>query len=96
MKEKEEDLMSKSKILIDKLLLVKQNYNIKTCTLKIKEQELKVSVRRDVVSVQLKQILENSSDYESLKNNIQTYIDKLLNIQEDLNNEEIGQGNISR
>ena len=89
MKEKEEDLMSQSKILIDKLLLVKQNYIDK-------EQELKVSVRRDVVSVQLKQILENSSDYESLKNNIQTYIDKLLNIQEDLNNEEIGQGNISR
>ena len=89
MKEKEEDLMSQSKILIDKLLLVKQNYIDK-------EQELKVSVRRDVVSVQLKQILENSSDYESLKNNIQTYIDKLLNIQEDLNNEEIGQRNISR
>lgn len=41
------------------------------------KEELKVSKRKDVVAVELKSILDNNSDFNSLKTAIQEYIDDL-------------------
>lgn len=41
------------------------------------KEELKVSRRKDVVAVELKSILDNNSDFNSLKTAIQEYIDDL-------------------
>lgn len=43
------------------------------------KEELKFSIRKDVVAVELKSILNNNSDYINLKNAIQNYIKTLYN-----------------
>lgn len=60
--------------LVEQLNLVKEKF------LKNME-ELEVSIRKDVVAVQLKDILKNNNNYEDLKLNIEKYIDTLLPIQ---------------
>lgn len=59
--------------MVDKLNVVKQEF------FKDKE-ELKVSIRKDVVAVELKSILQNTDNYLSLKKCIQDYIDQLYKV----------------
>ncbi len=44
------------------------------------KDELKVSKRKDVVAVELKTILDNNTDYTSLKSALQVYIDNLYKL----------------
>lgn len=44
------------------------------------KDELKVSVRKDVVATELKSILQDSSDYYILKDKITDYITKLYEL----------------
>ena len=67
----------------NKLLLVKEEF------IKLQKEKL-VSIRKDVVASELKDILIQSNDYESLKTNLSRYIESLLTITKDgeNNNEE--------
>lgn len=56
--------------LVNKLTIIKQEF------IKNKE-ELLVSIRRDEVAVQLKDILNNSNTLQELQQNIQNYINTL-------------------
>lgn len=57
--------------IIEKLLLVKDEY-IKT------KDELALSIRKDVVKVELKDILISNATYPELKSAIENYIEKLI------------------
>lgn len=57
--------------IVEKLLLVKDEY-IKT------KDELAVSIRRDIVKAELKDILSSNGTYPELKSAIEDYIAKLL------------------
>ena len=59
--------------MVDGLTVVKEEF------FRIKD-ELKVSVRKDVVATELKSILQDSSDYGILKDKITDYITKLYEI----------------
>lgn len=61
--------------------------DIKQSYIKMKEQ-LDVSIRKDVVAVELKDILINNVDNYSLRSALESYIQNLYNInKEDTNNE---------
>lgn len=60
----------------DKLLMVKEGF------IELQKEKL-VSIRKDVVMVELKDILNKSNDYETLKTNIQEYIKNLSIINKD-------------
>lgn len=59
--------------MVDGLTAVKEEF------LRLKDEE-KVSVRKDVVATELKQILNDSSDYETIKSKIADYIAKLYEV----------------
>lgn len=59
--------------MMDGLTAVKEEF------LRLKDEE-KVSVRKDVVATELKQILNDSSDYETIKSKITDYIAKLYEV----------------
>lgn len=60
--------------MVDKLNLVKTEF--------IKDKELlKVSIRKDVVAVELKAMLDTNTDFNSLKTAILQYIDALYDIK---------------
>lgn len=56
--------------LIDNLNLIKTEF------FKNKD-ELKVSIRKDVVAIELKTIIDKSNTFDELKNNINSYISTL-------------------
>lgn len=59
--------------LVEKLNIIKQEF--------IKDKDLlKVSIRKDVVAVELKSILEKSTTYKELCDNLETYIKQLYSI----------------
>ena len=56
---------------IKKLTMVKEDFiNMK--------KELAVSIRKDYVKIELKDIINKSSNYEELKNNLNNYINEIL------------------
>lgn len=55
--------------------------------------ELLVSIRKDVVSVQLKDILDNNTDIYSLRNAIEDYIKDLYSNVEIIEESEIDENN---
>ena len=59
--------------MVDGLTVVKEEF------FRMKD-ELKVSVRKDVVATELKSILQDSSDYGILKDKITDYITKLYEL----------------
>ena len=59
--------------MVDGLTVVKEEF------FRMKD-ELKVSVRKDVVATELKSILQDSSDYYILKDKITDYITKLYEL----------------
>lgn len=59
--------------------LVNQLEIVKTEFIKDKEL-LKISRRNDVIAVELKTILANNTTYETLKDGIETYINKLYEL----------------
>ena len=65
--------------LIEQLNLVKEKF-IKNI------EELEVSIRKDVVAIQLKDILKNNNNFENLKIAIENYINTLLPIPKDKEN----------
>ena len=63
-------MTAQEKDIIDKLTLIRDDY--------IKTKELNnISIRKDVLLVELKDILDNQSTYYGLKNAIEDYINKL-------------------
>lgn len=60
--------------IVNKLTLVRDEF------IKNKE-ELSVSIRKDIVCANLKDLLKNNTDYNSLKNGIEKYIQQLLDIK---------------
>lgn len=69
-----ESLKAQAEKVIEQLTAVKEDY------IKNKE-ELALSIRRDVVRVELKALLQDNTDYISLKKALENYIDNLLNIK---------------
>ena len=63
-------LKKQEKELVDNLILVKEEY------IKMKEQ-LAISLRKDVLLIELKDMLNTNTDFFSLKNAIEEYIIKL-------------------
>lgn len=59
--------------MVEGLTAVKEEF------FRLKDEE-KVSVRKDVVATELKQILNDSSDYETIKSKITDYIAKLYEV----------------
>lgn len=64
----EKDLSTK---LIEQLEIVRDEY------IKMKN-ELEVSIRKDNLKVELKDILKNNTDYESLYKALNNYINKII------------------
>ena len=54
-------------------------YIIKNAFIK-NQQDLKFSIRKDIVAAQLKDLLENNPNFYELKSALETYIDNLLKI----------------
>ena len=69
-----ESLKAQAEKVIEQLTAVKEEF------VKNKE-ELAISIRRDIVKVELKAILQDNTDYNSLKGALENYIDNLLNIK---------------
>lgn len=63
-------LKEMEKVLVDRLLKVKEVMNKQ-------RDDLAVSIRKDVVAVELKQMLIANTDFPSLKNAIEEYIENL-------------------
>ena len=68
-----ETLKEQAQKMVEQLTMIRDDY-IKT------KQELSFTIRKDEVAVELKDILNNSNSFEDLKQNIQNYINKLLQI----------------
>ena len=69
----EPDLKEQEQKLIDQLTIIKNAF-IKN------QQDLKLSIRKDIVAAQLKDLLENNPNFYELKSALETYIDNLLKI----------------
>lgn len=66
-----EDINKLTLDYIEKLQAVKEEFiNMK--------KELAVSIRKDYVKIELKDILENSKDYDTLSANLNSYINEVL------------------
>lgn len=63
---------------LDKMGMVKEEF------IRLKKYE-KVSVRKDVVKSELQDILSKSQSYKDLTNNLQTYINNLLKLEDTIN-----------
>ena len=63
---------------LDKMGMVKEEF------IRLKKYE-KVSVRKDVVKSELQDILNKSQSYKDLTNNLQTYINNLLKLEDTIN-----------
>lgn len=68
-----ENLKKMEEDLINKLSIVKDDY--KKC-----KEELVFSIRRDIVSAELKDMLIDNSDFYSLRSAIEDYANNLLKI----------------
>ena len=60
--------------LINKLSIVKEEF-IRT------QNELKFSIRKDVVASELKDLLSNNTDFYSLKQSLEDFIEKLYKME---------------
>lgn len=69
----EPNLKEQEQKLIDQLTIVKNAF-IKN------QQDLKFSIRKDIVAAQLRDLLENNPNFYELKSALETYIDNLLKI----------------
>lgn len=66
---------------VNDLTLVKEQF--------IKDkQELAVSIRKDVVAVQLKELLDSNTDYYNLKSALEMYIQNLYKLNKEESNED--------
>lgn len=68
------DLIQQGKDIVEKLSIVRDDY-IATKT------ELKLSIRKDIVSAELKEILSANPDFYSLRNALEEYINSLIAIE---------------
>ena len=65
-----EDLKKQEEDLVNKLLLIRDDY-------KQTKEQLALSIRKDVLLVELKDLLDNESTYYGLKKALKDYIKKL-------------------
>lgn len=66
---------------VNDLTLVKEEF--------IKDkQELAVSIRKDVIAVQLKELLNSNTDYYNLKSALEMYIQNLYKLNKEESNED--------
>ena len=70
-----EDLKKQEEDLVNKLLLIRDDY-------KQTKEQLALSIRKDILLAELKDMLMENHDFYSLKNAIEDYI---CNLEEDLN-----------
>lgn len=70
----DESLKAQAEKVIEQLITVKDEF-IKN------KDELALSIRRDVVRVELKAILQDNKDYNSLRDALETYINNLIVIK---------------
>lgn len=73
-------MMEQANKIVEQLKVVKDDYV--EC-----KKELMVSIRRDVVAAELKDILLENVDYYALKEALDEYIKKLYKLGEDKNGE---------
>lgn len=73
-----DNFTEQANMLVEKLKSVRDGY-INT------QKELEVSIRRDVVACELKDILTENVDYYGLRNALDEYVKKLLDIGETKN-----------
>ena len=74
-KKNKSNLKEMENVLVDRLMFVRDVMNKQ-------RDDLAVSVRKDVIAVELKQMLLANTDFHSLKNAIEEYIENLYeNIQ---------------
>lgn len=66
-----EELKKKAEEVVEQLSAVREEF--------IKDKkELEISIRKDVVKTELKSILSESSDYDTLKKSLEVYIENLI------------------
>ena len=71
--EVDKDIIEEGNKLVHQLTMVRDQF--------VKNEELlRFSIRKDVIVAQLKDILKNHKDYDSLKNSIESLISELLEI----------------
>lgn len=71
--EVDKDIIEEGNKLVHQLTVVRDQF--------VKNEELlRFSIRKDAVATQLKDILKNHKDYDSLKNSIESLISDLLKI----------------
>lgn len=71
--EVDKDIIEEGNKLVHQLTVVRDEF--------VKNQELlRFSIRKDVVAAQLKDIIKNNKDYESLKQSIESLITDLLKL----------------
>ena len=67
----DESLKKQAEKVLEQLIAVKEEF------LKNKD-ELEVSIRKDIVKAEIKAILSEATDYESLRDMIEAYINSLI------------------
>lgn len=71
--EVDKDIIEEGNKLVHQLTMVRDQF--------VKNEELlRFSIRKDVIVAQLKDILKNHKNYDSLKNSIESLISELLEI----------------
>ena len=71
--EVDKDIIEEGNKLVHQLTVVRDQF--------VKNEELlRFSIRKDAVAAELKDILKNHKDYDSLKNSIESLISELLKI----------------
>ena len=68
---KDNNLKEQAQKMVDQLMLVKDEF-IKT------KDELVVSIRKDIVVAELRDMLDRHTDYNALSNALKIYIENLL------------------
>lgn len=67
--------------MVNKLTIIRDEF------IKNKE-ELSVSVRKDIICANLKDLLKNNKDYDSLKLGLENFITELLNFKKEKDKDE--------
>lgn len=67
--------------MVNKLTIIRDEF------IKNKE-ELSVSVRKDIICANLKDLLKNNRDYDSLKLGLENFITELLNFKKEKDKDE--------
>lgn len=76
-----DNLNQEAQEMVNKLTIIRDEF------IKNKE-ELSVSVRKDIICANLKDLLKNNKDYDSLKLGLENFITELLNFKKEKDKDE--------